>query len=193
MHPYRRSSHKKAVVIQSPMNPKHNKKRIIRLTQAHHITLKCVYRCFSNKRVRQFIDYLIEKYCSYFEIKIYHRAIVDNHIHLILLTKREADLHGFLRVFSGQLSNWLRKLKIIPKDAKNIWKSRPWSRVLEWGKAYGTAINYVALNYLEGVKRIARTHLPDEVRRHKRLIEEVLEKGLTKLPEKQLQLVLLPQ
>lgn len=145
-----------------------------------------MYLCFTSKRVRQSIDHLIETYCDYFEISIYHRAVVGNHIHLILLPKREADLHGFLRVFSGQLSNWLRRLKIIPKDAKNIWKARPWSRVLEWGEAYSTAIKYVALNYLEGVKRIARTHLPDEMRRHKLLIEEVLKRGLTKLPDKQL-------
>lgn len=168
------------------MNPRHNKKRIIRLTQAHHITLKCVYLCFTGKRVRHFIDYLIEKYCDYFEIKIYHRAVVDNHIHLILLPKREADLHGFLRVFSGQLSNWLRTLKIIPKDAKNIWKARPWSRALEWGKAYSTAIKYVALNYLEGVRKISRTHKSDEIRRHRSLIEEVLREKLTQLPDKQL-------
>lgn len=170
----------------SLMYPRHHKKRQIRLTQAHHITLKCAYYLFTQNRVRQIIDHFLEKYCAHFGIRIYHRAVVGNHIHLVLMPRKEEDLHGFLRVFSGQLSTRFRELKLVPLKAKNIWQLRPWSRVIKWGRAYTTAMKYVALNYLEGINRIKRTHKQDEIRRHKHLIDEVIKHKLTQLPDKQL-------
>lgn len=168
------------------MNPRHHKKRKVDVKCAHHIVLKSWVNVFHQSRVRQITDSLLVRWADYFGIKIYHRAVVGDHLHLLLLTNNEEKLSGFLRVLSGQISSQLREKGIISKSMKNLWKSRPFSRVLKWGRAYRTAIRYVAFNYLEGVGLIRRTHQRDEISRFRERIEEVLENQWTQLPDKQL-------
>ena len=162
------------------MNPHHHKTRAFKLKQAHHIVLKCHYRVFSQARVRQITDSVLLKYGEYFRVKIYHRAIVGDHIHVMVLPKNSSGLHGFLRVITGQLGMKLKGLGITPKG-KSLWVSRPWSRVLAWGRAVTTAMHYIALNYLEGQGKVRRSHKQNELREKAALIQDVLEKQLTKL------------
>ena len=162
------------------INPHHHKTRAFKLKQPHHIVFKCHYRVFSQARVLQITDSVLLKYAEYFRVKIYHRAIVGDHIHLLVLPKSSSSLHGFLRVIAGQLGMKLKGLGITPRG-KSLWVFRPWSRVLAWGRAVTIAIRYIALNYLEGQGKVRRTHKSDELRENARLIHEVLEKQLTKL------------
>ena len=162
------------------MNPRHHHTRDFKIKQAHHIVFKCHYRVFSQVRVRQITDSVLIKYGEYFRVKIYHRAIVGDHIHLMVLPKSSNGLHGFLRVIAGQLGMRLKRLGLTPKG-RSLWVSRPWSRVLAWGRSVTIAIRYIALNYLEGQGKVRRTHKPDELRENAGLIHEVLEKQLTKL------------
>jgi REP element-mobilizing transposase RayT len=163
------------------MNPKHHKQRDFKEKQAQHVVLSSCYKIFFNPRSKQIADSLLKTYSAHFKIKIYHRAIVGNHIHLICLAQNRTSLAGFLRVISGQLSQRL-KLKGLVPNTSGFWKSRPWSRVLTWGRGYGTAIKYVALNLLEGERKIRRYVYKDEIKVFAALIEEVLSKGLTALP-----------
>ena len=162
------------------MNPLHHQTRDFKLKCAHHVVFKCHYRVFSQVQIRQMADSILLKYGEYFRVKIYHRAIVGDHIHLLVLPKSSSGLHGFLRVVTGQLGMRLKRLGITPKG-KSLWVFRPWSRVLSWGRDVTTAIHYIALNYLEGQGKLRRTHKQDELKKNAVLIHEVLEKQLTKL------------
>ena len=172
------------------MNPKHNKKRHFESKLSLHVVLKAKLNLFNNSRARQMIDSLILKYATYFEVNVYHRAIVSDHIHLILKSESKDNLSGFLRVLSAQISLKFRQKKILPQDFSNIWLKRPWSEVLKWGKRYGTAIQYVALNYLEGMNVIKRTKKKGELAYYSHPIKKVLTQNLTKLIKTPVQLSL---
>ena len=149
-----------------------------------HVVLSSHYQVFFNPRVRNITDSICFRYSQYFGIKIYHRAIVGTHIHLIVLAKSDETLHGFLRVVTGVIAAKLLKLGLIPINYKKLWTSRPWSRVLCWGRSFTTAIRYTALNYLEGTKQIIRSQTSrrkSELAKHRCLIDEVLAKKLTKI------------
>ena len=163
------------------MKPHHHKRRNFKYGQAQHIVLSASLSVFSSARIKQIIDSLLRKYSQYFGVTIYHRAIVGTHIHLILMARSDEGLSGFLRVISGQVAVKLRAIKFIPRNIKQLWKNRPWSRVLTWGRNFTTATRYVALNYLEGVGRLRRTHNRNELRQNTLLIDEILQKNLTKV------------
>ena len=159
------------------MNPNHHRWRAFRKGFAMHVVLKSNVQVFYGNRSKITIDWILSHFGKHFEVKIYHRALVGNHLHLILLPKDNAKLSGFLRVVAGQISAKLWK------NNSPFWKSRPWSRIVHWGKHYSTAIKYVALNYLEGTKQIIRSkNARSELHRYARAIQEVLEDGLTQPP-----------
>jgi len=165
------------------MKPNYHLKRDYVKGQPLHITLMSEYALFLDPRTRQIADSVLLLYSEYFNIKLYHRALVTDHAHLILLAPSNDALSNFLRVVSGVISQKLRKLKLLPKEIKNLWRSRPWSRILSWGRNYTTAVKYVALNYLESTKQIFRSKNEkvrrQEMEKHKLLIEMVLKMKLT--------------
>jgi REP element-mobilizing transposase RayT len=160
------------------VNPRHHKIRSFRQGFALHVVLKSYHQVFWGKRAKETTDFVLSRYGRYFGVKVYHRAIVGHHLHLILLPRSKGDLAGFLREVSGQISLRLWKAETA------FWSSRPWSRVLQWGKDYGIATKYVALNYLEGMKLITRRKkAQSELKIYERSIKAVLERGLTHFPE----------
>ena len=155
------------------MKPHHHRKRNIRQGLALHVTLKTTQTVFVSKVSRRLVDRLLVGYSKYFKVKVYHRAVLGNHIHLSLKPHSRESLAGFLRVLTGQLAARL-KLK-----TGSFWLTRPWSRVLQWGKDFHTAQKYVALNYLESIGKVIRSKNKSNLKVFGWLISEVLAKGWT--------------
>lgn len=159
------------------MNPNHHRKRDFSKSEALHVVLRSRHNIFWGKKVRFLVDKLLLAYAKYFGLKIYHRAYVGTHLHLILMPRTKKDLSGFLRVLSGQIAVSLKTVGEV------FWASRPWSKILKWGRNYGTAVKYIALNYLEGINAILRLNNgKSELKQYEVLIKKVLDEGLTKIP-----------
>jgi len=95
-------------------------------------------------RSRVMIDNYFAMYAERFGVKIYEKAIVSNHIHLVALFSSRLQYMKFIRAISGTLAC---KLKI-------KWLLRPWTRILKWGRDLQTAIKYTLQNHFEAIGAI---------------------------------------
>lgn len=100
-----------------------------------------------------------------FGVKVYGIANSGNHLHIIIKLGNRFAYAGFIRALTGTLAlkitgaNKLRRLK------KKFWDYRPYTRVIEWGKAFVTAKDYLLLNQYEaaGVFDFCKGRLKDVV------------------------------
>ena len=103
----------------------------------------------TNKRLKRLIYNLTEKY----SIKIYDLALNHNHIHFVMKLKNKEFYKFFIRELTSKMATAIRKK--FP-DVKTILSLRPYSRILEWGRDFETAIDYVILNIEESMGWIIR-------------------------------------
>ena len=109
---------------------------------AHHFVLRAdVAKSGSLLKHRQLIDQSFLIFGSKFGVQIYRYAVVSNHIHFIAHFSHRECYIKFIRAFCGCLA-----LKCRMK-----WVSRPWSRILSWGRAFQVALQYVLQNHLEAI------------------------------------------
>ena len=81
-----------------------HRSRIFSCKSAQHITLKATQAFFLNDHSRGRVDVVLRKYANRFHIRVYHRAIAQNHLHLVVLAKSAIELSHFLRAVSGVIA-----------------------------------------------------------------------------------------
>lgn len=101
-----------------------------------HVVLKARKSCL--KHYNRKVEKIIERQARRHRIKIYNMQNVGNHIHLVLKTSAKIQLSNFLRATTGLIS---KKLKAIA-----LWPQRPFSRIVRWGRAFTTILNYMKIN-----------------------------------------------
>ena len=97
----------------------------------------------------------IPEKAKYFGIKIFHFAIIDNHLHLLVQAKDRDALSGFLRVLSGVIARKVLGIEKGEKAASRMWEARPYSRVLAWGREFKNVLHYIERNVLEAARKIS--------------------------------------
>jgi REP element-mobilizing transposase RayT len=90
---------------------------------------------------RNQIRAVIKKYANLFNIRVYGEGLARDHVHLVLKFKNREDYINFTRVVTGVLAKLL----------KFKWLHRPFTRVLQWGRDFKKACQYVEQNELEGL------------------------------------------
>jgi REP element-mobilizing transposase RayT len=106
------------------------------------------------------VEQTLRKLANKYGIKIYKFANVGNHLHLLIKLGNRFTFAPFMRAFAGISAmkvTGARKLAAIerlvsPNDEDStdkFWDFRPWSRIVEWGKAYAAARSYVIQNEME--------------------------------------------
>ncbi|OFZ13601.1 MAG: hypothetical protein A2Z20_09705 [Bdellovibrionales bacterium RBG_16_40_8] len=85
------------------------------------------------------IEKTLQKYAKQFGVRIYHKATVQNHLHLVLKFNHRLNYQCFIRAVTGVLA---KKLNI-------RWSVRPFSRIVQWGKDFKSIVKYVVMNELE--------------------------------------------
>jgi len=112
-----------------------------------HFTFRTSHYRLTSKRVQ--IGRLIVKLGEKHGVRIYERSVNSNHLHILTQTPIKKCLQNFLR----ELSIKIVSLVAGARKGKNLlcsfWDSRPWSRIVEWGKAYQIVKNYIFRNRLE--------------------------------------------
>ena len=159
--------------------------RVFSCKSAQHITLKATQAFFFNEHSRRRVDVVLKKYANRFHIRIYHRAIAQNHLHLVVLAKSASELSHFLRAVSGVIAQRFTGSFKGKKKSFKFWANRPWSRLVNWGRDFRGVVNYVALNYLESIRAIPSRNLLKNgamvAVNIRRLIERAIQSGVTGL------------
>lgn len=93
------------------------------------------------------VEFFLQKFASRFGVRIYEKATVTNHLHLLLKFNSRADYVGFIRALTGALA----------KVTKVKWLHRPFTRIVTWGRDFTGAARYVVQNQLEAFRLIAYT------------------------------------
>ena len=135
-------------------NPKY--KRPFYSSLALHVVLRSSRATGKNSMLedhnRQKIKWLIRKQAKRFGVNLYRYSNNGNHIHL--LVKPGADrgnFQSFLRAVSGLIARLVLKAERGRAKSVKFWDSRPFSRIVNWGKAFARCAHYIERNVLEAL------------------------------------------
>jgi REP element-mobilizing transposase RayT len=122
------------------------------------------YGARSLLRHRPLIEQVLAKAARRFRISIYEKAIVSNHVHLLVRGRRRIDLQNFFRVIAGHIAQQILAIHPIqehhkPQSTKRskeniFWQTRIFSRLISWGREFRAVRNYVIQNFLEAANLI---------------------------------------
>lgn len=111
-----------------------------------HLVLRAdVTRSGSFLNYQNKIDKCIQKYANKFQVKIYQRAVVSNHLHFVIKVPHRLNYIYFIRALACTIA--------ISLNIK--WLLRPFTRIISWGRDFKNAIYYVMQNELEAMGVIA--------------------------------------
>lgn len=123
------------------LNSKHQR-RPLSSQLPMHLVLRCeISRSGSLLKNRKKIESYFKKFEQSFGVKIYKKALVSNHCHIVALFHSRLQYRQFIRALTGALA----------KSLQVQFLFRPWTRLLQWGRAFNTAIQYTIQNNLEAL------------------------------------------
>ena len=109
------------------------------------------------------IESIIKKFAIKFGVKIFHQAINNNHVHLLLMITNRYLYRAFIKAVSGLIAShvmgqqsfkqFLKSRQILPEGDgdQGFWQFRPFSRVVSWGRDFKACFKYVEQNVLEAL------------------------------------------
>ncbi|MAQ37150.1 MAG: hypothetical protein CMO21_07985 [Thioclava sp.] len=120
------------------LNNTRNQKRVLSSQRPIHLVLK------SNKnhlfKNRDFIQRTIKKQTKNFRHQIQSMSIQKNHIHILIRIADRSSYIKYIRALTGLIA---RKL------GKGMWKFRPFTKVLTWGREIKNVNTYIFRNEME--------------------------------------------
>lgn len=126
----------------SLLNKKRRSKRPLSSRSLIHVVLKAdISQSKSLLRNRKTIHEELEKWSERFGIQVYCLAVWGNHIHLAILIPSGEAYKSFIRIFTGRLAQLL-KVK---------WLSRPYTRLVKWGRDFENLKSYIQRNHEEAI------------------------------------------
>ena len=112
------------------------------------------------------IEKIIQRSANKFAIRVYQKAIVGNHIHLLVKGKKREQIQNFFRIVAGHIAQEILKFAPLSADEmkrrelmsskkrnkeNKFWQTRIYSRLVRWGKDFFTVKAYVIQNGLEAL------------------------------------------
>ncbi len=104
-----------------------------------------------------FIRARLKALSAQFGICIYEYSINSNHLHLLTRAKSREGYKSFLRALSGVIAMKITGAKKGARLVEKFWLGRPWSRIIDWGRAFFIAKKYVIRNHPESIGIISYT------------------------------------
>lgn len=119
-----------------------NRRRPLSKTLPIHLVLKCdISKSGSLLKHRVQVEFYLAKFSKQFGIKVYKKAIVSNHAHVVALFQSRLQYRQFIRALTGAIA----------KSLKVKFLFRPWTRLLNWGRPLQIAIQYTLQNQMEAL------------------------------------------
>ena len=104
-----------------------------------HLVLKSNGK-ISLYRNRDFVLKTIQQQAQKSGVRIYGLSIQHDHIHHSILCSNKAQYNAFVRSVTGLLAR---------KFGRGLWKYRPYTKIIEWGRHAQNLKNYIELNERE--------------------------------------------
>lgn len=108
-------------------------------------------RSFLQKLHARFIQQLVQTLARVNGIRIYQYSNSGNHLHFLLQAKTVAGFRRFVRALAGQVAMKVGGGKNGNPSGEKFWDLLPFTRIVEWGKAFQVARQYVVQNTLEAL------------------------------------------
>lgn len=80
-------------------------------------------------------------------IRVYRIVNAGNHLHITLKLSKQFLWHGFISGVTGGIARAIQRKRDSTKQG--FWNSRPFTRVIAWGRDYDVVKDYHTLNQLE--------------------------------------------
>jgi REP element-mobilizing transposase RayT len=134
--------------------------RPIAVKRPMHLVLRSSYakarRSFLHPDRAERIKLLVFRLGKEKGVKVYRFANSGNHLHLLVLARSRGAFHGFLRAITGIIARiTLQVQRGYPMGLKFWDHSRPFSRIVEWGREFRIVTNYLLQNTLESLRLTA--------------------------------------
>ena len=119
--------------------------------KAMHVTFRRsdFYSTLSFFGKKSKIHSLVNSLANKHGIRIYDFSINSNHIHLLLKSPAKLLFQRFLSECSINIVWLMTGTRKGKRLLAPFWESRPWSRIVEWGRAFFALKAYVFRNRLE--------------------------------------------
>ena len=83
-----------------------------------------------------------------FQIRILDVVFNHNHVHLVIRIPSRESYNGFIRLLTSRLAQFAKLKK------GELFRFRPYTRLLSWGREMKTISNYMKKNYVEAIGSI---------------------------------------
>jgi REP element-mobilizing transposase RayT len=127
--------------------------RPISVKRPMHLVLRSTLakgKCsFLNARRAKQIRLIVENSARVQGIKIYRFANSGNHLHLIILARSRLAFSRFIRTITGLIARLTLGVERGKSMGIKFWDARPFTRILEWGRDFRRACEYLLQNTLE--------------------------------------------
>lgn len=95
------------------------------------------------------IKKIIRRQAFQFQIRIYRQAVHFNHIHLLVRPQpKRILLANFLRAIAGLIARKILNAERSRPGKIKLWESRPFSRIVNWGRPFQRCLQYIEKNLL---------------------------------------------
>lgn len=81
--------------------------------------------------------------CRSLKIELMHWSNNSNHLHLLIRAERKEMFQSFLRAFPGRIARQVLGAEGLLGNGVRYWKSRPYSRIVSWGREVWNVMSYV--------------------------------------------------
>ena len=132
---------------------KRKERRVLCVKRPLHIVLKSSYSLLI--RHRALVQRLLRSCALRYGVRVYEVSVNSNHIHLLVRGKTRLGIQSFLRVFSGQVAQFIMRAFKGHRLTQAFWLCPAFTRVLAWGRAFHVVRQYVLRNQLEASGLIA--------------------------------------
>lgn len=101
------------------------------------------------KETRSWLRLYLPRVARQFSVKLYSNSNNGNHIHLVIRASDKKQFASFLRVLSGMIARKVLGAERGREKGIKFWSSRPYSRLVTWGREFWSVLRYVERNILE--------------------------------------------
>lgn len=132
--------------------------RPIATNRAMHVIIRSSHAkgqwSFRSRRNAPAIKALVSRFARQFGVRFYHWSINSNHLHFAIRPSTRAGLTGFLSALSGGVSQVVTGARKGKALGFRFFDHIPFTRIVEWGRAFKNLLAYVQLNVDEAAGRV---------------------------------------
>lgn len=133
------------------LNGKRKTQRPIAINKPLHLIVKSEKtneQIFFSPKDRQ-LNTLIKKSAERYNIRIYKFSVNWSHFHFVIKVLSRKDYVNFVRYLGAQVVAYFSKM--LKRNIKGLFRLRPFTRIVNWGKDFRKMCKYITTNIAESL------------------------------------------